>query len=764
MKLRSLVAVGAIVALAASGLVLAEPAVDHAIAAEASQFDPGNIISDAQFFDGSAMGPNEVQNFLMSQVPVCRSSYACLTTYRQDTPTMPASSGRCDTYQGRSNETAADIIARVGAACGISQKVMLVLLEKEQSLVTSSTPSQGRFTSATGMGCPDTAACDPSVAGFFYQVYFAARQFKIYSTSPNSFNHVAGRVNNVRFHPNASCGSSAVYIVNQATAGLYNYTPYQPNGAALANLYGTGDGCSAYGNRNFWRIFTDWFGSPTAGSALLRTLGNPQVYLVSGNRKYPVNSTTFLRIYAPLGAVDYVSQAVLDRYATAQAANRIFRDESGRLFFTDAGMKLPFLTCGDVIDYGGKCDPSGFVQLTSAQAAAFATGPAIGPVLGTRSGGRYYITLNTKREIVDERAQVEASIPAGMNVLTDDAVADMALGTPIIRDSIFVNQRGGGNYFFLSGGQKMNIIGRSDALVGPAAITASSLSYESIQRLATSSAPFTGIVRGIGISVSSVLGPSGRYDLVNGAVGANTPTTPVTTDMLSAYPYRGTISPGTFVTTTTGGVVYAVTPTSVRAVPDWATLLTVTPPGGPSILRVTSGFVEGSPTAPPILQSGALVNSPSTPHVYLVNGLTEKIVLDTFDTAAEAGIRGSAVVGDGQLSAYKDTPGVLGYRLTCAGRSYISAGGSIHELTGSLAAAYGGSFLTLDPLLCQRLAVGSSATQFIHTNAGDLYLVSNGQKRHILSYDTYIALGGPAVGFLHVSDGFSATLPTGADI
>ncbi|SMQ60600.1 hypothetical protein [Agreia sp. VKM Ac-1783] len=763
MKLRSLVGALAIVALSASGLVFAAPVTAPVVAAEASQFDPGNIISDAQFFDGAAMGPNEVQNFLMSQVPVCRSNYACLTTYRQNTPTMPASSGRCDTYQGRSNETAADIIARVGAACGISQKVMLVLLEKEQSLVTSATSSQGRFTSATGMGCPDTAACDPSVAGFFYQVYFAARQFKIYSTSPNSFNHVAGRVNNVRFHPNADCGSSAVYIANQATAGLYNYTPYQPNAAALANMYGTGDGCSAYGNRNFWRIFTDWFGSPTAGSALLRTLANPQVYLISGNRKYPVNSASFLRIYAPLGAVDYVQQSVLDRYSTAQPANRIFRDEGGRLFFTDAGMKLPFSTCGDVIDYGGKCDPSGFVQLTSAQAAAFATGPTIGPVLGTRSGGRYYITLNTKREISDERAQVEASIPAGMNVLTDDAVSDMSLGAPITRDSIFVNQRGGGNYFFISAGQKMNILGRSDALVGPAAITASSLSYESIQRLPTSSTPFTGIVRGVGISVSSVLSPSGRYDLVNGAVGSTTPTTPVTTDMLSAYPYRGSISPGSFVTTATGGVVYAVTPTAVRAVPDWATLLTVAPSGSPTILTVTSGFVEGSPSAPPILQSGALVNSPSTPNVYLVNGLNEKIVLDSFDTAAEAGIRGSAVVGDGQLAAYKETAGVLGYRLTCGSKSYISAGGSIHELTGALPAAYGGSSLALDPLLCQRLTVGSPATQFIHTNEGAIYLVSNGQKRHILNYDTYLSLGG-AVGFQHVSDGFSATLPTGADI
>src|SRR5699024_261440 len=41
--------------------------------------------------------------------------------------------------------------------------------------------------------------------------------------------------------------------------------PYQPNRAALNAGYGTGDGCSAYGNRNFYNYFTDWFGSTQGG-------------------------------------------------------------------------------------------------------------------------------------------------------------------------------------------------------------------------------------------------------------------------------------------------------------------------------------------------------------------------------------------------------------------------------------------------------------------------------------------------------------------
>jgi len=64
-----------------------------------------------------------------------------------------------------------------------------------------------------------------------------------------------------------------VNVQNYATAALYNYTPYQPNAAALGNLYGTGDGCSSYGNRNFWVYYNDWFG-PTAGLPPV-TLANP---------------------------------------------------------------------------------------------------------------------------------------------------------------------------------------------------------------------------------------------------------------------------------------------------------------------------------------------------------------------------------------------------------------------------------------------------------------------------------------------------------
>ncbi len=140
---------------------------------------------------------------------------------------------------------------------------------EESSLVTSTSPSASSYRAATGYGCPDTAPCDAQYYGFYNQVYKAAWQYKRYTNNPTSYSYQAGRNNYVQWSPNASCGGSTVYIQNKATAALYIYTPYQPNAAALANLYGTGDSCSAYGNRNFWRIFSDWFGSTQVSYAVV---------------------------------------------------------------------------------------------------------------------------------------------------------------------------------------------------------------------------------------------------------------------------------------------------------------------------------------------------------------------------------------------------------------------------------------------------------------------------------------------------------------
>lgn len=230
------------------------------------KFNPGNIISDAEFFNGNAMTTEEIQRFMETQNTYCVSGYTCLPSFRETTWSR-AATAMCDAYQGATNESSATIISKVSRACGVSAEVLLVLLQKEQSLLTSSSPSQGKYNTATGYACPDTSVCDSEYFGFYNQVYNAAKQYKRYSNPVGTSNYFTwypvGRTTNVRWSPNADCGASPVYIQNQATAGLYYYTPYQPNDASLLAYNGYGDDCSAYGNRNFWRLYNIWFSKDT---------------------------------------------------------------------------------------------------------------------------------------------------------------------------------------------------------------------------------------------------------------------------------------------------------------------------------------------------------------------------------------------------------------------------------------------------------------------------------------------------------------------
>jgi hypothetical protein len=300
------------IAAALTALILFTPGTSSALSG--SEFNAGRIIDDAVFFNPGGMDVNTIQNFLNSKVPVCDTNgtkpygsttraahgtsrgypppYVCLKDYRMDTPSKPAEAGLCGAYNG-GNRSAAQIIYDVAQICGINPKVMLVLLQKEQSLVTDDWPWSNQYRSATGYGCPDTAPCDAEYYGFFNQVYHGARQFKRYARDANVFGYRSGRVNYIQYNPVASCGGTNIFIQNQATAGLYNYTPYQPNAPALNNLYGTGDSCSAYGNRNFWRMFNDWFGSTLTDCPLIDVTG--RVYrLYNPNKRdflYTTNST-----------------------------------------------------------------------------------------------------------------------------------------------------------------------------------------------------------------------------------------------------------------------------------------------------------------------------------------------------------------------------------------------------------------------------------------------------------------------------------------
>lgn len=149
-----------------------------------SQFDPGYIVSDDAFYDSGAMSEDEIQSFFESLPCRADEGARCLADFTQSTTTQPAVGGaHCAEYRGGIRERASRIVAKVAEACGVSPRTLLVLLQKEQSLLTR--PGPYGYERATGYGCPDTADCDAKYFGFFNQVYNAAWQFRQYTEEPD---------------------------------------------------------------------------------------------------------------------------------------------------------------------------------------------------------------------------------------------------------------------------------------------------------------------------------------------------------------------------------------------------------------------------------------------------------------------------------------------------------------------------------------------------------------------------------------------------
>lgn len=276
-------------------------------------FQAGNIISDYVMGDYTTMSQSEIQNILKAKnscndadlvkTSISHGSVSAGTEYGVKYNyqlTFNKSTGGTATYhyhvenghfvcmadESFNGESAAQIIYQAARDYRINPRVLIVLLEKEQGLITDTWPNTTlEYRSATGYGCPDTAACSSTYYGFKNQVRNAAELFRYILDNGSKYYPVGN--NTVRYNPDSSCGSSTVYIQNRATSALYQYTPYQPNSAVLNASPGTVVSCGAYGNANFYRLFRAWFGD-TRGSELTG------IYLPEGI--YQLKSTSGLAL------------------------------------------------------------------------------------------------------------------------------------------------------------------------------------------------------------------------------------------------------------------------------------------------------------------------------------------------------------------------------------------------------------------------------------------------------------------------------------
>jgi hypothetical protein len=737
-----------------------------ATAAVRSGFDPGNIISDAIFYNSTTMSTVDIQNFLNQRVPNCSSGYTCLKNYRQSYEERTARTYGCTAIPAGNSVAASEIIRNVSQACGINPQALLTLLEKEQSLVSSTSPSDGRYRSATGYACPDTAACDSAYYGFFNQVYNAARQFKYYQSTQNSWNYRAGRTNTILWHPNQACGSSQVYISNQATAGLYIYTPYRPNEAALNNLYGSGDGCSSYGNRNFWRIFTDWFGSTTISEVMVRSSDGPQIWLLSNGEKLPINNPDIYNSLAPLGGVGVVSPSYLASLPTKPEVSRFIGDSAGNLYFIDSGKRYHFDSCSRVNDWGYSC--LNWTSLEDRIVAMIPSGGQLNNVIQDAGSKYWQVTTGTRRQAVDATAlqAVDGNPRISMSVA---ALARLTIAEPILRDNIVIKPSNTSTYWLNSGELRT-----LPASLFTESTIDTSLPLRSLLPESTALLEPTGVATGV---ISAADGPRylltelGRVEMAADA-DVNLETTVVSTATLNAIASTsGTAQNELFVRGVGTQAVYYAREGVRQYIASWDdyTWLTATTTND-TIYVIPNTTIEAMPLGGLYLRPGTIVRAVGTPSAYLVDGTSSLIRILSYDITNQLGLgQTSREIPQSAIDALPKAAQPLTRAVSCDGAISFGVGGTLRAADSGTTNAY---LLTAPTVLnestCDVLRSGPALTRFIRLTSGAVYYVDEGKRRYIPNSAVLTALGGSASTITDMSDvsarGVSADVPlTSAD-
>lgn len=728
-----------------------------ASAAPPEPFDPGDIISDEVFFDSGAMSASEVQSFLNSKVTTCKSGYTCLKDYRQDTPSKSADA-YCGAYQGKANESAATIITKVSRACGISPEVILVTLQKEQGLVTHVWPSDWRFDKAMGFGCPDTAACDPTYGGFFYQIYYGARQFQRYAQAPTRYNYQVGRTNNILFHPSASCGSKAVYISNQATAGLYNYTPYQPNAAALANLYGTGDSCSSYGNRNFWRYFWEWFGDPTLSSTLIKATGDNRIFLVADGVRYHVTDWSTYQELKVLGSFVEVSPTYLDLYTDGGAVTRLFTNDAGHISLLDRGSLHHFPTCSDMKNFGyPTCGGPGVVLLTDAQYGAFSEGTPIRDVVTTTQGAYFSITDKTLTEYLSNQDRRAAGFGSTAAVLEPARLDLLEVGEPSLPETARITDSSTGGTYLTVGAAAFK--GDLSILPSSAAPATGKLTSASIAKLTVSDTQLQTVM--LNGSTPVWLSPAGSTTLPVARL-ADIDSLPVLPEELaSIWPDNGTLADGLLIKAPNANPVYLVTPDGIRHVTSWSLAQQLAGTKSPTLTPVSPQLIAAHRDNGALYMPGTLVKTSDSNRLYYISSDTSRNWLPSFTLSSAAGVAKQwKVVAPGSLDAYTVSEQDFSDGFMCADTLYVAGGRSVHQVPASLTAEYPVASITLDAATCATLTIGKPAGKFIHVPSGKVYLLEDGVKRHVATWARWLEIK-DGRSWLDVTDYLADAIPDG---
>lgn len=402
----------------------------------AATFNRNLILTDNELENPNTMTVSQIQTFLQNQG-------SGLANYKT-------------TDVNGTVKSAAQIIYDAGRYWRMNPQYLLVRLQVEQSLITTSSPTQRQLDWATGFGvCDSCSKDDPAIQkykGFFNQVNWAARRFResyLPDLSTKGYTFTGWGVGITK----TSGDGYAVTPATKATAGLYTYTPHVYNA-----------------NYNVWRLFNQWFTRSYPDGSLLQVQGEHGVYLIQDGKKRPflTRSAFFSRFDS--SRIIQVSPTVIDLYPTGTpikfANYSVVRStDTGRVWLIDGNTRR-YIESPEIFRKIGY-NPQEVENAPETDLAVYSIGPNInmksiyptGALLQSKeTGGISYVEDGIRhsiwsREILRNRFANRTPI-----VVEEASITQFAKGDPIkFKDGELITSPSSRGVYVISNGMRRGI-------------------------------------------------------------------------------------------------------------------------------------------------------------------------------------------------------------------------------------------------------------------------------------------------------------------
>lgn len=442
-------------------------------------FDPGMLISDVAFSDSGAFGSSEgIQQFFEQRGSVlAKTDQTFLSKLKEPDFTTKEGLEDPNPQLGRLR-SAAELIFDATQKHGLNPQVVLVLLQKEQSLIdgtfTSDDQLQRALDRALGFGCPDNGGCGDIFLSFYRQLFGSfdsegGRWLGASASLMRSFNTAGGRgprvdsANRVFGSPTvrtskvgdtivldntlggyAGVGSTqSVTLGNKATAALYRYTPHVFNG-----------------NYNFWRFYSKWFKYPNG--TVIQLSGDTVQYVIDNGTKRLFSSFVATQRKIKTDTIVTVSQSEFSEYVTEKPLppldNTLIKgDAEATVFVVQVNKKRPI--SGAVFNQRGLLFTD-VVALPQAEVDGYDLGAFLAPkdgtlVIGESTPTVYLIENGVKRPITGDVFVARKLSFKNLMTLTDGEVASLVSGD-FLRppSSVAIQLKGDTGIYWYKDGQK----------------------------------------------------------------------------------------------------------------------------------------------------------------------------------------------------------------------------------------------------------------------------------------------------------------------